>query len=407
MWFQGGVHGNEPAGDQSLLALIGKMDDDPTWTFSVLEKMDIWLIPRYNLDGVSDFRRTYSPDLDLNRDYIKTTAQQTKDMRYLFHKVAPHIVVDMHEFGAAAKFKSYVHGSDVMLSAAKNLNIHPGIRQLSEDLFIAGIGRTLEQSRFRWTPYVPGTGNEISFNEAGSAASIGRNAMGLTQCVSILCETRGIGIADQHFHRRTSSALRCLESVLQIATDNIDVIQATMQTCLHDFVYARDDIVIRDMSSPVSRIFPMIDTETGELTDVTAEFESMSPSIATMTRARPEAYLVPASMADVMDRLLKSGLQVQNLVEKSFSQVEVLTIVEAEFEETYHEGVVPMNVLTTAARRNVHVPAGSWLVSTRQKNAALAFIALEPENADSYVRLNLIPITAGQEYPIYRLMASF
>lgn len=44
-------------------------------------------------------------------------------------------------------------------------------------------------------------------------------------------------------------------------------------------------------------------------------------------------------------------------------------------------------------------------MSTRQKNAALAFIALEPENIDSYVTFNYIPLETGDEYPIFRVMA--
>lgn len=54
--------------------------------------------------------------------------------------------------------------------------------------------------------------------------------------------------------------------------------------------------------------------------------------------------------------------------------------------------------------REVVLPAGSFRVSTRQKNAALAFIALEPENIDSYVTFNIIPVSAGDEYPVFRLM---
>lgn len=49
------------------------------------------------------------------------------------------------------------------------------------------------------------------------------------------------------------------------------------------------------------------------------------------------------------------------------------------------------------------LPPGSFRVGTRQKNAALAFVALEPENVDSYVRFNLVPVQEGDEYPIFRI----
>ena len=53
VYIQGAIHGNEPAGDQGILALLGKMDANQIWTASVLEKMDILILPRYNPDGVA------------------------------------------------------------------------------------------------------------------------------------------------------------------------------------------------------------------------------------------------------------------------------------------------------------------------------------------------------------------
>jgi hypothetical protein len=50
------------------------------------------------------------------------------------------------------------------------------------------------------------------------------------------------------------------------------------------------------------------------------------------------------------------------------------------------------------------LPAGSFLVSTRQKNAGLALNALEPENIDSYASFNIIPLEVGDEYPIFRVV---
>jgi murein tripeptide amidase MpaA len=51
LWIQGSVHGNEPAGDEATLALLGAMDANATWAASFLEAMDIIVLPRYNPDG--------------------------------------------------------------------------------------------------------------------------------------------------------------------------------------------------------------------------------------------------------------------------------------------------------------------------------------------------------------------
>jgi hypothetical protein len=57
VWLQAAIHGNEPAADQGAMALLGKMDANATWTASLLEKMDIFVMPRYNPDGVHYFQR--------------------------------------------------------------------------------------------------------------------------------------------------------------------------------------------------------------------------------------------------------------------------------------------------------------------------------------------------------------
>jgi hypothetical protein len=57
IWIQGGQHGDEPAGDQGVLALLGKFTAEPHWAVQVLDKIDLTILPRYNADGVQYFQR--------------------------------------------------------------------------------------------------------------------------------------------------------------------------------------------------------------------------------------------------------------------------------------------------------------------------------------------------------------
>lgn len=67
VWIQAAIHGNEPAADQGAMSLLGKMDANATWTASLLEKMDIFIMPRINPDGVSYFQRYVSSKDALGR----------------------------------------------------------------------------------------------------------------------------------------------------------------------------------------------------------------------------------------------------------------------------------------------------------------------------------------------------
>jgi predicted deacylase len=117
VYIQAAIHGNEPAGDQAVMALLGKMDANQTWTASLLERMDIKILPRYNVDGVSHFQRQISNGFDGNREHIKLFRQQSRDIKQIFMDYSPHISIDMHEFQAPTIYGGdYQHGADALIS---------------------------------------------------------------------------------------------------------------------------------------------------------------------------------------------------------------------------------------------------------------------------------------------------
>lgn len=429
VWLQAAQHGDEPAGDQSLLALLGAMDQDPSYASYLLERMDIMMLPRYNLDGVYYFQRVLATNFDPNRDHVKLNRQQTRDIKSLLTDFAPHIIVDAHEYGAQARYGeegNYVHASDGLFAAAKNLNINANIRQLSEELFAANMGADLEEGGFRWETYVTGRTNQsIVFYEAGTDAKIGRNGMGLTQAITFLTEARGIGLADQEFYRRTAASLTMIQSVLNTAAANAETVYNTIEAGIADFISSQDPIVLTDSTSLTNRTFQMIDTTSGALVDVPIQFASTTPATANLTRPRPEAYLIPRGWADLVPRLEASGLEVEQLNYAYSGHVEALEITSSELDDSYYEGAVLSTLRAQTVQREIVLPVGSYWVSTRQRNAALAMVALEvsyplldllrwcdwsltgdlqPENIDSYASFNIIPVVEGDEYPIFRVM---
>ncbi|KAL4938551.1 hypothetical protein BDV06DRAFT_231683 [Aspergillus oleicola] len=412
VWIQGGVHGNEPAGDETTQALLGKFDAEPEWAASLLDKIDLVILPRYNPDGEFYFQRTFATNYDPNRDHIKLARQQTRDIKKLMDNFNPHVMVDMHEYSAYRSYGGgkYVHGADGLFSAAKNLNINGGIRSLSEELFAKNIADDMEAAGLRAEPYV--TGSSVSnssivadFAEAGTDGKIGRNAVGLTQAVAFLLETRGIGLADQEFQRRTAAGLTMLGSIVQTAADNAEEVFQSVEGGIEEFIGSNDDIVVTDYSENEIRPFTMVDIHNGSVVHPSVRFASTTPSFANLTRSRPEAYLIPVAWTDLAERLAVSGLEVETLDEPFEGAVEALTITSAEIDTSYYEGVFPVTVTTESSERELSLPKGSFRVSTRQKNAALAMVALEPENIDSYVSFNIVPVEVGDEYPIFRILS--
>lgn len=409
VYIQAAIHGNEPAADQSVAALLGKLDQNQTFTASLLERLDIKILPRYNSDGVSYFQRALACNLDGNRDHIKLARQQSRDIKQVFMDYNPHISIDMHEFTAPTVYGGNYHpGADSLIAGGINPNIHPDIRSLLLDGFIPYIGDNLIANGLRWEPYVTGTsnstpGSRIVLEEAVTEARTGRNAYGLTQTVSFLFELRGIRLADQHFQRRVATGLIKLESALEYARANFDDVLSTIEAARADFIASDASIVVTDYFTRTNRTFTLVNRQSGAIEQVPVEVFDSTPSVANLTRARPEAYLIPRTWSDVAAKLRNFGLEVQELDYEYRGTVAALRIVSSELDDVLYEGAVLNTVTTEEFQKEMNLPSGSYLVSTRQKNAALAFIALEPENIDSFVTFNIIPLEEGDEYPIFRV----
>lgn len=246
--------------------------------------------------------------------------------------------------------------------------------------------------------------NPVRLVEAGSDAKIGRNAMGLTQTVTFLFETRGIGIASQEFKRRTYAGLTMVSSILQTAADNFEEVYDTLENGIQEFIESAEDIVVTDYTTPQDRTWTMVNRNTGDVVQLPVQFESNTPAVANLTRPRPKAYLIPPAWADLAERLTVSGLDVEKLTEAYDGTVEAYNITSASLATSNYEGVVLSSVTAEPVEKIVSLPPGSFLVRTNQRNAGIAFNALEPENIDSYVSFNIVPLEVGDEYPVYRVL---
>lgn len=404
VWIQGSVHGNEPAGDEATLAILGAMDANATWAASFLEVMDVVVLPRYNPDGNAYFQRTLATNFDPNRDHTKLARQQTRDIKEWFSSFSPHVAIDMHEYGAATRYSvNYSNAADGMYSAAKNLNIHESIRNLAENVFAPAINASLLSKGLRGEPYMTAARtNPPRLEEAGTDAKIGRNAMGLTQCVTFLFETRGIGIASQSFARRTLAGVQMILGVLETARNQSSQVLDTIEGAISEFSKSGEDIVVTDYTRFFNRTYTMVDRRTGAVVQLPVEFASTTPATANLTRARPEGYIIPRAWSDLAERLHVSGLEIETIDHVFKGEVEVYSITSSQLARSYYEGAILNIVTTDTLKQEVTLPAGSFFVSSAQKNAGLAFMALEPENIDSYVSFGIVPVEVGDLYPVFR-----
>ncbi|KAF6831266.1 Carboxypeptidase 2-like protein 2 [Colletotrichum plurivorum] len=412
IWLQGGVHGNEPAGDQAILALLAKLSTNSTWTSSVLSRADLLVPPRYNPDGVSYFQRELASNYDPNRDHTLLQRRQTGDIKRLLSSFDPHIFLDAHEYTASQKLGAagqWLKAQDVQVSHVKNPNIHPAIRALGEGLFLRGIQDKVRGHGLRTSAYFTApSGNDVPvLTEPSSVSRAGHNSAGLLQTVSFLTETRGIRLADQHFQRRVAAGLVAIEALLQTAVDNAEEVYSTIERARGEFTRGETgDIIVTDRARPTNTTWAFISARNGTLVHIPVQFQNSTPPAPELVRRRPEAYVFPRAWAGVAARLRVLGVRVDELAEDFVGEAEVLTATAVELAAEKYEGVVEASVTTSTSRRVVRVRRGGFRVDARQKNAAFAFVALEPENRASFARYNVIDLEAGDEYPVYRVLKS-
>ncbi|HOZ50120.1 MAG TPA: M14 family metallocarboxypeptidase [Candidatus Hydrogenedentes bacterium] len=99
----GGVHGNEPAGTESLVRFI----EDLAQTPEVYACVDFDIVPVVNPWGWVHNKRRNRDRCDLNRDFASFNAQESRIIRALARDRAYDAVVDLHEDGSARGFYLY------------------------------------------------------------------------------------------------------------------------------------------------------------------------------------------------------------------------------------------------------------------------------------------------------------
>ena len=64
----------------------------------ILDKIDIVMIPRINVEGAFLFVRTDYDGIDMNRDHMAINSKETAMLHETYYKFMPHVVIDNHEF---------------------------------------------------------------------------------------------------------------------------------------------------------------------------------------------------------------------------------------------------------------------------------------------------------------------
>ena len=391
----GQQHGDEPAGSEALLVVARELTQGLLQP--LLERVNVIIVPRANPDGAAAGTRTTAGGTDMNRDHLLLATPEARALARLARDYRPIVVVDAHEYTVTGRFlQKYgaVQRFDAMLQYATTANLPEFLTKAAEEWFRRPLAAALTAqgltSEWYYTTSTDLTDRRISMG--GTQPDTGRNVNGLRNAVSLLIETRGVGIGRLHIQRRVHTHVTAVASVLRSTAGHVDELRQ-LRPYMDREISARackDEAVIEAGPTPAQHDLTVLDPDTGTDRTLTVEWNSALALRTLKSRVRPCGYWLAASSTAAIERLRLLGVQVMRVSEPGSMLVDT-------YRETARTAGVRQDVRGTISdegqlvkaevalvRGVIDVPQGSFHVPLNQPLGNLALAALEPDTQNSF-----------------------
>ncbi|MFC2158156.1 M14 family zinc carboxypeptidase [Acidobacteriota bacterium] len=445
-------HGNEQSAKEAALWMIRDLSLGELRP--LLKRVNVLILPQSNPYGNFFDTRRNEQDIDLNRDQVKLESPESEVINRIFRTWMPEVTMDVHE-----------KGDDfyrVSTGCVSNANIHSDIQKFSRSKILSEVSRDLEGEGITFQEYLitqrlgidSSAGVTYRAEDQGSGQMMkrysttdlndGRNSPGIYETFSFIQE-----IASRHdvetLRERTVwqyfGIRYFLESVVRhgeeinrlVANKRSELLERARITTENDTVhlrmkYARDPgqpvLNIRKFvrpNSPVRGVLK-VDKKAGDLlTAADLQPHPFPPETAvgeevvknwfplvepTLSVSRPSGYILPAKFRDVLEILLKHGIEVRCFDKDTSIDVEVYTV--KDVVPADYDYLPPPILDVEKSTRSVLIKRGDFYVACCQPAANLIPCLLEPQAQYGLIRywkLKLVP-GKGDVYPFFRYVGS-
>lgn len=398
----GQQHGDEPAGAEALLIIARELAPGGLLE-PLLDKINVIVVPRANPDGAEAGTRTTANGIDMNRDHLLLNTPEARAIAKLVRDYRPILVVDAHEYTVVGRFLekfNAIQKYDALLQHTTTANYPEFLTKASLEWYHSPmVGALKEQGLSSEWYYTTSTNkDDKAISMGGTQPDTGRNVHGLKNAVSLLIETRGVGIGRNHIQRRVHTQVIAMTSALRSTADKAGPLEQVRSFVVRDTTAqaCRDQVTIEATATPEQRDLTFLDPVTGEDRAVRVDWNSSLKLRALQSRARPCGYWLNANTTSAVERLKLMGVQVMRVAEAGSLLAETYQETSREVAErrdvrgTIAGGSDIVRVNVTPARTAIDVPAGSYYVPLNQPLANIAVAALEPDTQNSYFANRLI-----------------
>jgi hypothetical protein len=446
VYVQGNIHAGEVEGKEAVLALLRDLSfaRGP----NVLDSIVLLVVPNYNADGNERFadqaqqrgaqngpalvgQRPNAMGLDLNRDYIKAEAPETRAALAAFVAWQPDVFVDLHTTNG-----SY-HGYQLTYSPS----LHPSapLAAFTGDTMLVTIRERMQARHgFRIFPYGNFTGeSRRSMTDTLKTGWVtyehkprfGTNYFGLRGPISILSEA----YSHDPFAVRVASTRAFVQEILSYVAEQPRAVLARVAAAKQASTFgprgAEPALALRSRFASRPDTQPVLVELLERLPDSTARDEPGMPLGLKRTgrfaavrmpvvdrfeaelERRPPAggWVIEAAVLDsVGPRLAAHGLTVQRVTSAFETEVEQFLVDSLAQAARPFQGHREVTLVGRWERRRVTVPVGAALVRTGTSLDRLAALLLEPESDDGLATWNLMDhgVRVGRSSPVWRLLTT-
>lgn len=443
VYVQANIHAGEVEGKEAVLALLRD------WSFSrtpnVLDSLVVIVVPIYNADGNEKLaaqarnrgsqngpaligERPNGMGLDLNRDYIKAEAPETRGALTAFNAWDPDVFMDLHTTNG-----SY-HGYALTYSPS----LHPAspLSPYVADTLLPEIRRRMKARHdFEVFPY--GNFTSADGRESNTAAEksgwwtyehkprYGTNYYGLRGRISILSEA----YSHDPFARRVASTRAFVQEVLSYVAANGSGIASRVRegvaaSTLGERSARAVPVRSRFTSRPdtqavlVERLDRTVDTtlsqpgvprgirRSGVISAQRMPVVDRFEAALTQTPA-PYGYVLGPEWAGAADVLRLHGLRVEPITVPATAALQVFTVDSVSLAGRPFQGHREATVTGSWREVTRQLPAGSFRVTLGTPRDLLAVLLLEPQSDDGLLTWNFFDSALGKgaEAPVARLLA--
>lgn len=411
---QAGIHPGEIDGKDAGMMLLrdiafnGKDD--------LLDRVNLILIPILSVDGherasaysrpnqrgprIQGWRNT-ATNQNLNRDYMKLDQAEMQAVRGLIVKYRPDLYVDIH----------VTDGMDYQYDVTYGFNGENGVwsRSPATAAWLTNIFKPAMNAALEDQGHIPG---ELVFGIDDQNPRAGLSDGGLGERFSngwgsaahvptILIENHSL----KPYEQRVLGTYVFLEQAMKMLAADGRSLRAAIAA---DSALRPAEIPANFEADPTpayTRAFKGILYETYDspasgrreirwLGRADPELWSLPfyGSRPTLTLQRPEAYWVPATYPDLIQRLRTHGVQMETLTAPRTVPVEMLRLEDPKVAPRTNEGHVAVTVAeVTPERREWTFPVGSVRIPTDQTLGDVVVLLLEPQSSESFFAWGLMP----------------